>query len=211
MSEPREPDRVEGAPHPRETPQIFGQAAAEAAFLDAFRGARLHHGWLLTGPRGVGKATLAWRIARFLLAQPTDGAGLSDAPPPAETLSVAPDHPVARRVAALSEGRLLLLRRAWDDKNGRLRTQITVDEARKLREFLGLSAPDGGWRAVIVDAADELNPSAANALLKLLEEPPARWCFCWCATSRHGCCRRSARAAGRCGWRRWGPPTWRRR
>lgn len=171
MTEPREPDRIEGAPHPRETPLLFGQEAAEAAFLEAFRGERLHHGWLLTGPRGVGKATLAWRIARFLLAQPT-GSGLL-APPPPASLDLPAEHPVARRVAALSEGRLLLLRRAWDYKSGRLRTQITVDEARKLREFLGLSAADGGWRAVIVDAADELNPSAANALLKLLEEPPA--------------------------------------
>jgi DNA polymerase-3 subunit delta' len=171
MTEPREPDRVEGAPHPRETAQLFGQASAEAAFLDAFRSDRLHHGWMLTGPRGVGKATLAWRIARFLLAQPAD-AGMFAAPP--ESLDIPADHTVARRMAALSEGRLLLLRRAWDDKTGRLRSQITVAEARKLRDFLGLSAPDGGWRAVIVDAADEMNPSAANALLKLLEEPPAQ-------------------------------------
>jgi DNA polymerase-3 subunit delta' len=126
---------------------------------------------MLTGPRGVGKATLAWRIARFLLARPPE-AGLFAAPP--DTLDIPADHLVARRMAALSEGRLLLLRRAWDDKTARLRTQITVAEARKLREFLALSAPDGGWRAVIVDAADEMNPSAANALLKLLEEPPAQ-------------------------------------
>ena len=62
-----EPDRVEGAPHPRETARLIGQEAAEAAFLDSFRQGRAPHGWLITGPRGVGKATLAWRIARFLL------------------------------------------------------------------------------------------------------------------------------------------------
>ena len=174
MTEPREPDRVEGAPHPRETAQLFGQAAAEAAFLDAFCSDRLPHGWMLTGPRGVGKATLAWRIARFLLARPAGGVGFFDAPAPPQSLDVDPAHPVARRVTAMSEGRLLLLRRSWDDKGGRLRSQITVDEARRLRDFLGLSAPDGGWRVVIVDAADELNPNAANALLKLLEEPPAQ-------------------------------------
>ncbi|TCO72818.1 DNA polymerase III subunit delta' [Rhodovulum euryhalinum] len=170
-----EPDRVEGAPHPRETARVIGQAAAEAGFLDAFTGGRMHHGWLLTGPRGVGKATLAWAIARFLLAQPagSDGGLFGDAPPAPSGLAVAPDHPVARRIAALSEPGLLLIRRAWDDKKKRLETVITVDEVRRLRGFFGMSAADGGRRVVIVDAADEMNPSAANALLKLLEEPPA--------------------------------------
>uniref|UniRef100_UPI000E0DBED3 DNA polymerase III subunit delta' n=1 Tax=Alkalilacustris brevis TaxID=2026338 RepID=UPI000E0DBED3 len=171
-----EPDRVEGAPHPRETLALVGQEAAEAAFLDAFNSGRQHHGWLLTGPRGVGKATLAWRIARFLLATPeSTGDGLfgDDAAP--ASLDVPADHPVVRRVAALSEPRLLLLRRAWDDerKPARLKTVITVEETRRLQGFFGMSAADGGRRVVIVDAADEMNPNAANALLKLLEEPPA--------------------------------------
>ncbi|WP_212524404.1 DNA polymerase III subunit delta' [Actibacterium sp. MT2.3-13A] len=169
-----EPDRVEGAPHPRETSALLGQSAAEAAFLEAFATGRMHHGWLITGPRGVGKATLAWRIARFLLTQPSDqGGGLfGEAPPAPASLDVAPDHPVARRMAALSESRLFLLRRAVDEKKGRLKTVITVDEARKLKNFFALSATEGGRRVVIVDAADEMNPNAANALLKLLEEPP---------------------------------------
>lgn len=170
-----EPDRVEGAPHPRETARIFGQEAAEAAFLSAHASGRLHHGWLLTGPRGVGKATLAWRIARFLLATEPAGAGdgLFGAPPPPASLDIAPDHPVARRLAALSEPRFFLLRRAWDDEKKRLKTQITVDEVRRLKSFFQLSAADGGRRVAIVDPADEMNPNAANALLKLLEEPPA--------------------------------------
>ncbi|MGC9371464.1 MAG: DNA polymerase III subunit delta' [Paracoccaceae bacterium] len=169
-----EPDRVEGAPHPRETTVLLGQSAAEAAFLDAFNTGRLHHGWLITGPRGVGKATLAWRIARFLLAQPAEeGGGLfGEAPPAPDSLDIAPDHPVARRMAALSESRLFLLRRAVDEKKGKLKTVITVDEARRLKNFFSLSAAEGGRRVVIVDAADEMNPNAANALLKLLEEPP---------------------------------------
>ncbi|APZ53975.1 DNA polymerase III subunit delta' [Salipiger abyssi] len=174
-SEIPQPDRVEGAPHPRETEQLFGQTRAERDFLDAYNYGRLHHGWLLTGPKGLGKATLAWRIARFLLATPEDtGDGLFGAPPPPESLDIAPDHPVARRMAALSEPGLFLLRRAWDDKAKRLKTQLTVDEVRKLKGFFTLSSAEGGRRVVIVDCMDELNVSAANAILKLLEEPPAR-------------------------------------
>lgn len=169
---PPEPDRVEGAPHPRETLHLFGQQAAEAAFLEAFNSGRMHHGWLITGPRGVGKATLAWRIARFLLAQPAPDQGLFGAPPPPADLEVPPDHPVARRVQALSEPGLKLIRRSLNDQ-GRLRQVIAVEDVRALRDFFGLSATDGGRRVVIVDAADEMNPNAANALLKLLEEPPA--------------------------------------
>ncbi|WP_095588879.1 DNA polymerase III subunit delta' [Actibacterium ureilyticum] len=169
-----EADRVDGAPHPRETAQLFGQHAAEQAFLDAFATGRLHHGWLITGPRGVGKATLAWRIARFLLTQPmTQDAGLfGDAPPAPTSLDISPDHPVAHRMAALSEPGLFLLRRAVDDKKGTLKTVITVDEVRKLKNFFALSAAEGGRRVVIVDSADEMNVNAANAILKLLEEPP---------------------------------------
>lgn len=175
---PPEADRIEGAPHPRDTAQLFGHAAAEAAFLDAFTGGRLHHGWMITGPRGIGKATLAWRLARFLLAQPAAGddghsGGLFGAPPPPETLEIAPDHPTARRIAALSEPRLFLLRRPYDEKAGRLRQDITVEEVRRMKAFFTLSAADGGRRVAIIDSVDEMNPSAANALLKLLEEPPA--------------------------------------
>ncbi|WP_297541871.1 DNA polymerase III subunit delta' [Roseovarius sp.] len=170
-----EPDRVEGAPHPRETVQLFGQDAAESEFLDAFNTGRLHHGWLITGPRGVGKATLAWRIARFLLATPlVQEEGLFGAPPAPVTLDVSADHPVARRMLALSDPGLFLLRRGPTDKGDRLAAEIRVSEVRKLGNFFALSAADGGRRVVIVDAADDLNTQAANAILKMLEEPPAR-------------------------------------
>jgi len=170
-----EPDRIEGAPHPRETQVLIGQGTAEAEFLDAFNSGRLHHAWLLTGALGVGKATLAWKIARFLLATPeAEEAGLfGDAPPAPATLAIPDDHPVARRLVAGSEGRIFVLRRAWDEDKKKLKTVITVDEVRRLRNFLHLSAADGGRRVVIVDPADEMNPNAANALLKMLEEPPA--------------------------------------
>jgi DNA polymerase-3 subunit delta' len=174
-----EPDRVPGAPHPRETPRTFGHAAPQAAILDAFAADRLHHAWLLNGPRGVGKATLAWAIARFLLTAPeTSGGGLfGDPPPPPASLEATPDHPVLRRMLALAEPRLFLLRRTANDRGDRLSQDIRVEDVRRLISFLRLSAADGGRRVVIVDCADEMNPSAANALLKLLEDPPARVTF----------------------------------
>ena len=163
MSDVDEPDRLPGAPHPRETALLLGQDAAERRFLDAAATGRLPHAWAITGPRGVGKATLAWRIARWLV----DGGA-------APTLAMAPEHPVFRRLAALGSPQLFLCRRPWDDKAERLRTAITVDEVRALKAFFQLSATDSGWRVAIVDAADELTGSAANALLKIVEEPPSR-------------------------------------
>ena len=168
-----EPDRIDGAPHPRATDHLLGQATAEATFLAAYNRGRLHHGWLITGPRGVGKATMAWRLARFLLATPENDGGMF-APEPPGTLDIAASHPVARRLQALSEPRLFLLHRPYDEKAARLKQDITVDEVRRMKSFFTLSAADGGHRVAIIDAVDDMNPSAANALLKLLEEPPAR-------------------------------------
>lgn len=158
-----EADRLEDAPHPRTTVALYGQEAAERAFLAALASGRPHHGWMIAGPRGVGKATLAWRIARHMLA---GGAG--------DSLDMDPADPVFRRAAALAAPQIFLARRPWDDKARRLRTAITIDEIRALRGFFQLSATEAGWRVAIVDAADELTPQAANALLKTLEEPPPR-------------------------------------
>jgi DNA polymerase-3 subunit delta' len=178
---PPEPDRVEGHPHPRETMRLYGQEAAERSFLDAWAGGRLHHAWLLRGPVGIGKATLAYRIARALIAQATEG-GLFGAPSIPTRLDAPEDDPVRHRIVAQSEPRLFVLRRTPDpeasgERKNRLRTVIAVDDVRRLRQFLGLTAADGGWRVVIIDPADEMNRSSANALLKFLEEPPARTVF----------------------------------
>ncbi|MEP5728510.1 MAG: DNA polymerase III subunit delta' [Sulfitobacter sp.] len=168
-----QPDRVDGALHPRDTADLIGQDTAQAAFLDAFNAGKLHHAWLLTGPRGVGKSTLAWRIARFLLATPSDEGGMFAAPTPT-TLDIDPDHPVARRIASGGEGALKAVTRSINPDTKRMRKQIVVDDIRALNGFFQMSAADGGRRVVIVDDADEMNVNAANALLKMLEEPPER-------------------------------------
>jgi DNA polymerase-3 subunit delta' len=165
-------DRLEGAPHPRETGTLFGHAAPEAEFLQAFTSGRVHHAWMLTGPKGVGQATLAWRLAQFLLATPEDDGGMFAAPPPT-SLDIDPANPVARRLLQLAEPRHFLLRRGLNDKETGLSQVISVDEVRKMKSFFALSAADGGRRTAIIDSLDETNTAAANALLKLLEEPPA--------------------------------------
>lgn len=172
-----EADRVPGFAHPREAVSLVGQARAEAQFLAAWRDSRLHHAWLLRGPRGIGKATLAYRIARALIAEEAGGGLFGHGPAVPETLDPPEICPVRTRMMAQAEARLFVLRRAWDPDRKRLQTQIAVDHVRALRRFLQLSAPDGGWRVVIVDPADEMNRSSANALLKYLEEPPERTVF----------------------------------
>ena len=169
-----EADRVEGVPHPRHAQALVGHQKQTSEVLSSING-QLHHAWLLGGPKGVGKATFAWAMTATILAQPTDEGLL--APPPVTQLGLPYDHPVRSRLAALSEPRLALVRIGWDDKSKKLKSQITVDEIRKLHGFLGLSAPDGGRRVVLIDAADQMNMTAANALLKLLEEPPDRTVF----------------------------------
>lgn len=180
MNEPEAPpesDRLAGYPHPRQTRRLFGQMQAEARFLDAWHSGRLHHAWLLQGPQGVGKATFAYRAARALISQPTETGLFGEASPDPETLDAPDDCPVQTRIEAQAEPRLFVLRRQWDMDRKRFQTQITVDHVRALRKFLQMSAADGGWRAVIVDAADEMNRNSANALLKYLEEPPPQTIF----------------------------------
>lgn len=163
-----EPDRLEGFALPREVDRLFGHEAALAEFSDALQSGRLHHAWLIVGPEGVGKATLAYRFARTVLAEGEGGDARE---------AIDRDHPVFRRVASLSHPNLLLIRRSWVEKSKRYSQWIGVEEVRRLRAFLGHSAGEGGWRVVIVDRADELNQNAANALLKALEEPPPKTLF----------------------------------
>src|SRR5712672_1892109 len=161
-------------PHPRETHAFYGHAEAEQKLLADYRSGRIAHAWLIGGPAGIGKATLAYRMARFVLAHPDPG---SAAVRQATSLAVPPDNRVARRVAGRAHPDLLVLERTPGD-TGQLRTVITVDEVRRTVGFFGSTAGEGGWRVCVVDSADELKyPEGSNALLKVLEEPPARSLF----------------------------------
>lgn len=166
-------------PSPAENPNLRGQDAAEAVLLQAYRSGRLPHAWLLTGPRGIGKETLAYRFARFLLAsgesESSSGADLLGGPTPKPAgLAVPPESPVFRRVAQGAHPDLHRLARSPDPKTGKLRGEIVVGDVRAAESVLRRTSAEGGWRIVICDTADDLNPSAANALLKILEEPPAQ-------------------------------------
>jgi DNA polymerase-3 subunit delta' len=168
---PPESDAFPGAPHPRFTTRLVGHAAAEAAMLAAYREGRLAHAWLIGGREGIGKATLAWRFARFVLANPDP---ITAAAQNARDLFVAADHPAARQLAALSHPDFALARREWNAKSKGFYSEIRVEDVRDALSMFHMSAAFGGWRVAIVDCADELNPAGANALLKMIEEPPPR-------------------------------------
>lgn len=164
-------------PEPRANPRLLGQEEAESVLLRARESGRLPHAWLLSGPRGVGKATLAYRFARFLLAgggTEEEGAGLFGDTLPQSGLALPEDSPIFRRVAAGGEGDLLTLARGVNEKTGKPRSEIVVEDTRKAIGFLRMTSGAGGYRVLIVDAVDDMGISAANALLKVLEEPPEK-------------------------------------
>ena len=173
---------------PRENPELLGHREAEGILADAFGSGRLAHAWLISGPEGIGKATLAYRFARFVFTGGGgpregpetgpglfgDGLGLDDPEEKADSLYLSPEHPVFRRVASGGHVDLKVVVRTVNEKTGKLRTEIVVDDVRSVGQFFSLTAGEGGWRVAIIDKADEMNPHAANALLKILEEPPRR-------------------------------------
>jgi DNA polymerase-3 subunit delta' len=165
-------------PAPRTNPELLGHTAAESALRRLFDSGRLPHALLLSGPRGIGKATLAFRLARFVLAngggEGAPGGLFGDSGPAATGLGSAPESGVFRRVASGGHADLLTVERAYDPRRRRLRGEIIVENTREIATFLRLTPAEGGWRVVIVDGADEMNRNAANALLKILEEPPRR-------------------------------------
>ncbi len=174
-------DALEGVALPRETTTLIGHRDAEDALLQAYRSGRMHHGWILSGERGTGKATLAFRLARFVFAHPDPSAReVADA----TDLSVPADHRDAHWLAIGAHPNLLHLQRDWDDRNNRYRAALSVDSVRRITPFLGTTAGEGGWRVVIVDPADDMTLSAANAILKNLEEPPRQTLFLLVTKSR---------------------------
>lgn len=174
-----EAERMTGIPHPREMLDLVGQETAERAFLDAYLAGTLHHAFLLTGPQGIGKATFAYRAARFLLAESereAEPAGMFGTESPRD-LSVAAHSRTAQLVAGRAHPDLGVIRRAYDAKTKKFRSEISVDDVRDTLALFEKTAAFGGWRVIIVDAADDLNANSANALLKTLEEPPRRAVF----------------------------------
>lgn len=158
--------------HPRRAVDLVGHKPAEARLLQAHQSGKLHHAWLLSGPRGIGKATLAYRFARFLLQVPDAARAKAHG-----TLYIPPEAQAFRQVAAGAHPGLLVIERAVDSRAKRLKTEIAVDDAREAQGFFGQTAGAGGWRVAVVDTADDLNAASANALLKLVEEPPKQSIF----------------------------------
>jgi DNA polymerase-3 subunit delta' len=168
VSREAEESDAEAVPHPRLTTALSGHSEAEHTLLEAYQSGRIAHAWLIGGPAGIGKATLAYRMARFVLAHPVPGAAAVRA---ARSLAIDAAHPIARQIAGQAHPDLLVLERT-ENENGVLRTVITVEQVGRTVGFFGSTAGAGGWRVCIVDSADELNPAGANKLLKVLEEPP---------------------------------------
>jgi DNA polymerase-3 subunit delta' len=163
---------------PRNNFNVIGHEAAEQLFLEAHNSGQLHHAWLITGPKGVGKATIAYKMARFLLNNPPDdpaemglfGETVQSTPP--EVLDTNPKSDANQFITAGSHGDIIAVERLPDEKTGKMRKEITIDSIRNLQGFFSKTSTFGGWRVAIIDSADELNRNAANAILKILEEPP---------------------------------------
>jgi DNA polymerase-3 subunit delta' len=165
-----------GLPEPRANPDLLGHQDAERTVLEAWNSGRMPHAWLLVGPKGIGKATFAYRVAKFVLSggEGSGGAGLfgaADAPP--TSLAVNPDNKGARLVASGGHPDLRILKRELNDR-GVLSSVIRVDDVRGFIERVRKTPSLEGWRVAIVDEAERMNRNAENALLKVLEEPPAK-------------------------------------
>jgi DNA polymerase III subunit delta' len=160
-------------PHPQNALKLYGQADAEVTFLSNYNSGRFHHAWLITGAKGVGKATFAYRAAKFLLSEAADG-GLFGTP---DSLDTNQDDPAISLIRAGSHPGLAVLKRKYDPKGKKLFSVIRVDDVRSLTNFFRMTSSEGNWRVVIIDTIDEMNNNAANALLKILEEPPEKTVF----------------------------------
>jgi len=173
-----EPDRHAGAPLPREMLSLLGHEAAEHEFLSLYNSGKLHHAFLLTGPEGIGKASFAYRAARFLLSEGERESGdAMFAPVAPKSLNVPSQSRTAHLIANDAHPDLAVLARRYDAKTKKFRQEISVEDTRNALALFEKTAAFGGWRVILVDAADDLNTASANALLKTLEEPPEKAMF----------------------------------
>lgn len=165
---------------PANNPLLLGHDQAKESFMSAWSENRLPHAWLISGPQGIGKATFCYACARALLAEtsPQDNLGLSlglddgSSTQALKSFSVSSAHPIFGKVASGSHPDLMVVSPGVNPRTGKQRQEILVDDIRALSGFLSLTAGESLWRVAIIDSADSLNRNAANALLKLLEEPP---------------------------------------
>jgi len=164
-------DAIDGVPAPAANAFLAGHEEIRAFLARAYRTGKMHHALLFEGPRGVGKATLAFHLAGHMLKHP-DSSGA-----PADIAFPDFEKPLFRQIAGGTHPAILHVDRPLDQKSGKFKTAITVEEIRRVTHFLTRTSHDGAWRIVIVDPADDMNRNAANALLKTLEEPPARALF----------------------------------
>src|SRR6266446_4070113 len=167
-------DAEPGTVAPRANPALVGHESAERELRRLDEAGRLPHAILLSGRRGIGKATLAFRLARFLLAKSAGSSADMFGDAVESGLAIDPESGVFHRVASGGHADLLTVERAYDPRRRRLRSEIVVEDTRAIAGFFRLTAAEEGWRIVIVDGAEEMNRNAANALLKILEEPPRR-------------------------------------
>ena len=164
-------DRLDGVPTPSECTSVVGHDIAMAKLTRAYASKKMHHAWLINGPRGIGKASLAFCFAKHIYSH------LDQATAPDSYHEANISEPVNRQVSQGAHPELLHLTRPWDPKTKKFKTQLTIEEVRRTKSFFGMTAGAGGWRIAIIDSADDMNTNAANALLKVLEEPPKRSVF----------------------------------
>ncbi|MCE6077074.1 DNA polymerase III subunit delta' [Agrobacterium vitis] len=165
------PGLLDGAIAPFANDRLFGHGAAEQFLASSYQSGKLHHAILIEGPEGIGKATLAFRFAHHVLSHPDPASA------PFVLANPDPNSLVGRQIASGASHNLLHIARPVDEKTGRVKSSITVEEIRKAGHFFSQTSGGGNWRIVILDPADDMNRNAANAILKVLEEPPKRSLF----------------------------------
>jgi len=165
------PDMLDGAIPPEANTTLFGHSSAEHFLAESYRNNHLHHAILIEGPEGIGKATLAFRFANHVISHP------DPAEAPDRLSDPDPDSSVSRQISSGASHNILHIRRPLDEKSGKVKSAITVDEVRRVGRFFNQTDGSGNWRIAVIDPADDLNRNAANALLKVLEEPPKHAIF----------------------------------